>query len=114
MALHRTLISVWRYRSVPGVTFVTDKHPLFCYNTHERWLSMATTWVVPTIDRERCDACGLCVEQCPTSAVEMGPHGPVIARPEDCTYCTDCEAVCPRDAIRCPYEVVWGFTTDAR
>ncbi len=75
---------------------------------------MRKTWVVPTIDRERCDGCGMCVETCPTGAVELGAEGPVIVRPEDCTYCTDCEAVCPRDAIRCPYEVVWGPTPDAR
>lgn len=69
---------------------------------------MRMAWAVPTIDRTRCDACGVCVEECPTGAVELGPDGPSIVRPSDCTYCTACEAVCPQQAIRCPYEVVWG------
>ena len=63
---------------------------------------------LPRIDQSRCNRCGLCVEECPTGAVEMTPEGPVIARPADCVYCTDCEAVCPEDAVRCPYEIVWA------
>jgi NAD-dependent dihydropyrimidine dehydrogenase PreA subunit len=38
----------------------------------------------------------------------MTDEGPRIARPGDCTYCTDCEAVCPEGAIQCGYEIVWG------
>ncbi|MGD2143691.1 MAG: 4Fe-4S binding protein [Anaerolineae bacterium] len=38
----------------------------------------------------------------------MGTHGPSIVRPADCTYCADCEPVCPQGAIRCTYEIVWG------
>ncbi|MEA3376249.1 MAG: 4Fe-4S binding protein [Chloroflexota bacterium] len=66
-----------------------------------------SNWVLPEIDLERCDQCGLCVEHCPTDAVEMGPDGPSIVRPRDCTYCTDCEAMCPEGAIACPFEIVW-------
>lgn len=63
-------------------------------------------WALPLLDLERCDRCGLCVDYCPAQAVEMGPHGPFIARPRDCTYCTDCEAICPQHAILCPFEIV--------
>ncbi len=73
---------------------------------------MRTTWAVPRIDPDKCDACGLCVEKCPVGAVELSQGGPIIVRPEDCTYCTECEAVCPQDAIRCPYEVVWSSSCD--
>ena len=62
---------------------------------------------LPQISLDRCDRCGLCVEQCPTGAVEMAPAGPFIARPADCTYCTQCETLCPQGAILCPYEIVW-------
>ncbi len=64
-------------------------------------------WVLPQIDLDRCDRCGLCVHHCPTQAVEMGGRGPFIARSLDCTYCTDCEAMCPQVAIICPFEIVW-------
>jgi ferredoxin len=66
--------------------------------------------IVPQFDLSRCDRCGLCVERCPTSAVEMASAGPFIARPGDCTYCAQCEALCPQGAILCPYEIVWETT----
>jgi NAD-dependent dihydropyrimidine dehydrogenase PreA subunit len=75
-------------------------------------MRMATDWTLPKIDLDRCDRCGLCVEQCPSGAVEMGAVGPIIARPEDCTYCTECEGFCPQSAITCPYEIVWGTGAD--
>jgi ferredoxin len=65
-------------------------------------------WVLPEIDLELCDRCGVCVTGCPTEAVDMGPNGPCIARPEDCTYCAQCDAICPNGAITCRYEIVWG------
>ncbi|MGD8998465.1 MAG: 4Fe-4S binding protein [Anaerolineae bacterium] len=69
---------------------------------------MATDWALPQINLNRCDRCGICVELCPKNAVELGVNGPDIARPEDCTYCTECEALCPQGAIACPYVIVWG------
>lgn len=69
-------------------------------------------WALPEIDLEQCDRCRLCVEHCPVDAVEMRPVGPLIARPEDCTYCTDCEAICPQGAITCAYEIVWGTVAE--
>ncbi len=69
---------------------------------------MMTERAVPRIDLSRCNRCGRCVANCPTDAVEMTAQGPVIARPDNCSYCTECEVVCPENAIRCPYEIVWG------
>lgn len=68
----------------------------------------ARHWALPEIDLTRCDRCGACVVYCSAEAVEMGPDGPFIARPEDCTYCTDCEGICPQGAITCTYEIIWG------
>ena len=64
-------------------------------------------WAIPEINLLLCSRCGTCVEQCPTGAVDMGPEGPVIARPADCTYCVLCEAICPQQAITCAFEIVW-------
>jgi formate hydrogenlyase subunit 6/NADH:ubiquinone oxidoreductase subunit I len=38
----------------------------------------------------------------------MGPVGPFIARPWDCTYCALCEEICPEGAISLGYEITWG------
>ena len=63
--------------------------------------------VLPAIDLEICTECGLCVDQCPTRAVEMSDVGwPVIVRPEDCAYCGLCEEMCPEGAIALSYEIV--------
>ena len=63
-------------------------------------------WVLPTINLERCTGCGLCVEYCPTSAVDMVGPQPVITRPQDCAYCGMCEEMCPAGAIELTYEIV--------
>jgi NAD-dependent dihydropyrimidine dehydrogenase PreA subunit len=61
---------------------------------------------VPEIDLNKCTRCGDCVEQCATNAVALMNNKVAIVRPEDCNYCTDCEAICPSGAIRCPFEIM--------
>jgi ferredoxin len=55
-----------------------------------------------------CTGCGLCVERCPTHAVEMTEPDlrPAIVRPDDCAYCGLCEEMCPVGAIALAYEIV--------
>ncbi|MBN1933496.1 MAG: 4Fe-4S binding protein [Anaerolineae bacterium] len=64
-----------------------------------------TDWTLPTIQLERCTRCGLCVQYCPTRAVEMVSQAPTIVRPLDCSYCGQCEDVCPVGAIELIYEI---------
>ncbi len=65
-------------------------------------------WALPEINLALCDRCGVCVEQCPMGAVEMGDRGPFVARPGDCTYCATCDTICPQGAVTCAFEIVWG------
>ncbi|MDZ4159490.1 MAG: 4Fe-4S binding protein [Anaerolineaceae bacterium] len=68
-------------------------------------------WVLPEIKLDLCTGCGVCVRECPTQALEMRAAFPVFSRSEACTYCTDCEALCPQHAIRCAFEIGWQPVT---
>ncbi|HEX5807790.1 MAG TPA: 4Fe-4S binding protein [Anaerolineales bacterium] len=61
---------------------------------------------VPIIDLQRCDGCGLCVRACPTHTLELRDGKAVVANPLACEYIGMCEAVCPRQAITRPFEIV--------
>lgn len=58
------------------------------------------------IDKERCKGCGICVEVCQTSVLEIseeqnaqGYSFPVAAAPDECISCGLCEMLCPDFAI---------------
>lgn len=59
---------------------------------------------LPEIDLNKCDGCGICVETCPSDAASIVDNRLVIS--EDCTYCAECESLCPAGAISYPYEIV--------
>lgn len=69
-------------------------------------------WALPTIDQERCTGCGLCVEYCPSHAVELVAGHPSITAPERCAYCGTCEEMCPAGAIVLAYEIVSAPDSD--
>lgn len=62
----------------------------------------------PTFDYGLCMACGICVQACPFSCLELRRTGldvyrkayPELARREDCTSCGICAFSCPVDAVR--------------
>ena len=52
------------------------------------------------INREWCKGCGICVEFCPSSVLELDhDEKAVAARPGDCICCMLCELRCPDLAI---------------
>lgn len=69
---------------------------------------MASPYVLPLIDLARCSGCELCVQLCPTRAVELRDGKAAVVRPEDCTFCEVCESYCPEGAIGRPFTVVFA------
>jgi MinD superfamily P-loop ATPase len=62
--------------------------------------------VMPVIDEEKCQRCGLCVSVCQCGALVLTEEKVVIIEVNDCAWCTLCELVCPNGAISCPFEIV--------
>ncbi|MEO0107763.1 MAG: ferredoxin family protein [candidate division WOR-3 bacterium] len=77
----------------------------------------------PTIDRQRCVKCGMCMN-CGRSVYEWTDEGPVVARPYDCVVgCSTCANLCqgmcitfqPVESVRELYRKhgVWKKVKDA-
>jgi ferredoxin len=49
------------------------------------------------IDKEKCDACGSCVEACPTEAITVKEKAEV--NEDECVDCGTCIEECPNEAI---------------
>jgi NAD-dependent dihydropyrimidine dehydrogenase PreA subunit len=50
-----------------------------------------------TIDKEKCTACGACIEACPVEALKLGDTAEVDE--ETCIDCGTCVDECPVEAI---------------
>jgi Na+-translocating ferredoxin:NAD+ oxidoreductase subunit B len=50
---------------------------------------------VAVVDRDRCTACGICVDRCQVDAIEVGDHA-IIG---ECIGCGLCSTTCPAEAI---------------
>jgi NAD-dependent dihydropyrimidine dehydrogenase PreA subunit len=56
--------------------------------------------VIALILEDRCTACGICVDVCPTTVLVAAPaEVPHIADHDNCQTCFACELYCPVDAI---------------
>ncbi len=63
--------------------------------------------VMPQIDTDKCNGCGLCVQVCKCDAFVLVDNIVRVVEVEDCYYCADCEAVCPTGAITCAFDIVF-------
>jgi ferredoxin len=55
---------------------------------------------VVTIDRDQCEGCGECADNCPVSIIEMvDEKAKVTGEMDDCLGCETCVSVCPANAI---------------
>jgi ferredoxin len=53
-----------------------------------------------TIDKTKCIKCGICIEECPASVIELNDYVEETY-PEFCNFCGHCAAICPKTAIKC-------------
>jgi len=67
---------------------------------------------VMKVDEDKCDKCGLCLENCPFRCWEKNEEGyPVLKEKYECFSCYNCKIACPNDAISIieSYHVDAGF-----
>ena len=66
-----------------------------------RWLVRHLHSRLFLVDEDRCDTCGICVQECPTGNISSEARGcPDWGR--NCLGCLRCELVCPNEAITSP------------
>jgi len=54
---------------------------------------------MPWIRPDDCVACGVCIQECPVSAISMNESAAVIDE-KACIRCGRCHDVCPAEAVR--------------
>jgi len=64
------------------------------------------SWFLPNININKCNQCGLCVNYCPTKAINFLHGSPKITNEKDCAYCGICEDTCPKNAIFLEYYIL--------
>lgn len=53
----------------------------------------------PTVDKEKCNGCGECVEGCPGEVYELIDSKATPVNKEECHGCHTCEELCETGAI---------------
>jgi len=55
-------------------------------------------WTV-TVDADKCNGCGECVDVCPVEVFELQDGKSVVTNEEECLGCESCVEVCETSAI---------------
>lgn len=55
------------------------------------------------VDKNKCIACGTCVQMCPVGAISFDENGLATIDPNKCIKCGTCEVACPVQAIKIEY-----------
>jgi len=55
---------------------------------------------MPWVKQELCTGCGVCVQECPVDAVDLGDDGYAAINDEECIRCGRCHDACPQEAVR--------------
>jgi Fe-S-cluster-containing hydrogenase component 2 len=50
------------------------------------------------VDKEKCNGCESCVDECPSEAISMN-EGKAVVNEETCVDCGACVDACPEEAI---------------
>ena len=106
---------------------VTEKYPFVKVETPEGFRGKVV------YDPSTCTGCGLCVKDCPSSALELftldraNKRYVMRYRMDACTFCAQCEQSCRSDSIklsndqwelasvkRAPFEVYYGLEEDVK
>ncbi|NVM21177.1 MAG: 4Fe-4S binding protein [Desulfobacterales bacterium] len=53
----------------------------------------------PTVDKDKCNGCGECVEVCPSEVLELEDEKCEPVNAEECLGCESCIEVCETGAI---------------
>ena len=61
---------------------------------------------MPRVDPEKCNGCGLCINICSCNALVLVDNVAMVIETGSCGWCTECEEVCPNQAISCPFEII--------
>jgi ferredoxin len=75
-----------------------------CCDTLNVWRDGAlplinSTYHLSVIDQEVCTGCGVCVERCPTEAIELNDNEEAVRDENACFGCGICARFCPEEAI---------------
>ncbi len=75
-----------------------------CCDTLHLWRDGAfplinSTYYLSVIDQDECTGCGICVERCPTDAIQLNDEGKAEREESYCFGCGICARFCPEEAI---------------